>query len=93
MNGTKDQPRPIIDGLLTAAISTNPRISMSDPLGLLYAIILCALGGFIGQYVFLFFKAKLGFIWAGGVAALIGFFLMVMVAVFTQSVFDYPPIQ
>ena len=93
MNGTKDQPRLIIDGLLTAAISTNPRISMSDPLGLLYAIMLCALGGFIGQYVFLFFKPKLGFIWAGGVAALIGFFLMVMVAVFTQSVFDYPPIQ
>ncbi len=60
---------------------------MSDPLGLLYAIVLCALGGFIGQYVFLFFKPKLGFIWAGG------FFLMVMVAVFTQSVFDYPPIQ
>ena len=66
---------------------------MSDPLGLLYAIVLCALGGFIGQYMFLFFKPKLGFIWAGGVAALIGFFLMVIVAVFTQFVFDYPPIQ
>ncbi|MDC0379966.1 hypothetical protein OAM79_05685 [Litorivicinus sp.] len=47
---------------------------MSDPLGLIYAIVLCALGGFVGQYVFLFFKPKLGFIWAGGVAALIGFF-------------------
>ena len=93
MNGTKDPLHPIIGGLLTAAISTNPKISMSDPLGLLYAIVLCALGGFIGQYVFLFFKPKLGFIWAGGVAALIGFFLMVMVAIFTQSVFDYPPIQ
>ena len=93
MNGIKDQPRPIIDGPLTAAITTNLGISMSDPLGLIYAIVLCALGGFVGQYVFLFFKPKLGFIWAGGVAALIGFFLMVMVAVFTQSVFDYPPIQ
>ena len=93
MNGTKDQTRPNLDGPLMAAISTNPRISMSDLLGLLYAIVLCALGGFIGQHVFLFFKPKLGFIWAGGVSALIGFFLMVMVAVFTQSIFDYPPIQ
>ena len=55
---------------------------MSDPLGLIYAIVLCALGGFVGQYVFLFFKPKLGFIWAGGVAALIGFFLMVMAVIY-----------
>ena len=93
MNGIKDQLRHIIDGPLTTVLSVNPRISMSDPLGLIYAIVLCALGGFVGQYVFLFFNPKLGFIWAGGVAALIGFFLMVMVAVSTQSLFDYPPIQ
>ena len=66
---------------------------MSDPLGLTYAIGICALGGFIGQYMFSFFKPKIGLIWAGGVAALIGFFAMVMVASITQALFGYPPIQ
>ena len=66
---------------------------MSDSLGLIYAIGVCALGGFIGQYMFSFFRPKIGLIWAGGVATLIGFFAMVMVASITQALFGYPPIQ
>ena len=66
---------------------------MSDPLGLSYAIVICGLGGFIGQYVFQFFRPKLGMIWSGGVAALIAFFVMVMIAALTQALFGYPPIS
>ena len=63
---------------------------MSDALGLTYAILICGLGGFIGQYVFQFFKPRLGLIWGGGVAALIAFFAMVMIAALTQAIFQYP---
>jgi hypothetical protein len=66
---------------------------MSDPFGLLYAIIVCALGGFIGQYVFQFFRPKIGIILGGGVAMLIAFFAMVMIAGLTQIAFNYPPIN
>lgn len=66
---------------------------MSDPFGLLYAIVICALGGFIGQYVFQFFRPKIGIIFGGGVAMLIAFFAMVMIAGLTQIAFNYPPIN
>ena len=66
---------------------------MSDPLGLTYAILICGFGGFIGQYVFQFFKPRLGLIWGGGVAALIAFSAMVMIAALTQAIFQYPPIS
>ena len=66
---------------------------MSDPLGLIYAIVICGLGGFVGQYVFQFFRPKLGMIWSSGVAALIAFFVMVMIAALTQALFGYPPIS
>ena len=66
---------------------------MSDLLGLIYAIVICGLGGFVGQYVFQFFRPKLGMIWSGGVAALIAFFVMVMIAALTQALFQYPPIS
>ena len=66
---------------------------MSDPLGLIYAILICGFGGFIGQYVFQFFRPRLGLIWSGGVAALVAFFAMVMIAALTQAVFQYPPIS
>ena len=66
---------------------------MTDPFGLVYAIVRCGLGGFVGQYVFQFFRPKLGMIWSGGVAALIAFFVMVMIAALTQALFQYPPIS
>ncbi len=66
---------------------------MTDPLGLIYAIVLCGLGGFVGQYVFQFFRPKLGMIWSGGVAALVAFFVMVMIAALTQALLQYPTIS
>ncbi len=66
---------------------------MTDPLGLIYAVVICGLGGFVGQYVFLFFRPKLGMIWSGGVAALVAFFVMVMIAALTQALLQYPPIS
>ena len=66
---------------------------MSDPLGLIYAILICGFGGFIGQYVFQFFRPKIGLIFAAGVAMLIAFFIMVMIAALTQTLFQYPPIS
>ena len=47
----------------------------------------------MGQYVFQFFKPRLGIIWSGGVAALVAFFVMVMIAALTQALFQYPPIS
>lgn len=47
---------------------------MSDPPGLTYAIGICALRGFIGKYMFSFLRPRIGLIWAGVVAGLIGFF-------------------
>jgi hypothetical protein len=66
---------------------------MSDPLGLIYAILICGFGGFIGQYVFQFFRPKIGLIFGAGVAMLIAFFIMVMIAALTQTLFQYPPIS
>jgi hypothetical protein len=66
---------------------------MSDPLGLIYAILICGFGGFIGQYVFQFFRPKIGLIFGAGVAMLIAFFIMVMIAALTQALFQYPPIS
>lgn len=66
---------------------------MSDPLGLIYAILICGFGGFIGQYVFQFFRPKIGLIFGAGVAMLIAFFIMVMIAALTQTLFHYPPIS
>ena len=66
---------------------------MSDPLGLIYAILICGLGGFIGQYIFQFFRPKIGLIFGAGVAMLIAFFIMVMIAALTQALFQYPPIS
>ncbi len=66
---------------------------MTDSFGLIYAIVICGLGGFVGQYVFQFFRPKLGVIWSGGVAALVAFFVMVMIAALTQALFRYPPIS
>ena len=66
---------------------------MTDPVGLVYAIVICGLGGFLGLYVFQFFRPELGMIWSGGVAALIAFFVMVMIAALTQALFQYPPIS
>jgi hypothetical protein len=66
---------------------------MSDPLGLIYAILICGFGGFIGQYVFQFFRPKIGLIFGAGVAMLIAFFIMVMFAALTQALFQYPPIS
>ena len=63
---------------------------MSDPFGLVYAVIVCALGGMTAQIVYRFFQPKLGMIWSGGVAAMIGFLLMVGIAVVTQILFGYP---
>ena len=65
---------------------------MSDIPGLIYAILICGFGGFIGQYVFQFFRPRLGLIWSGGVAALVAFFAMVTIAALTQAIFQYPPI-
>ena len=65
---------------------------MSDTLGLIYAILICGFGGFIGQYVFQFFRPKIGLIFGAGVAMLIAFFAMVMMAGLTQIIFNYPPI-
>ena len=66
---------------------------MTDSFELVYAIVICGLGGFVGQYVFQFFKPRLGIIWSGGVAALVAFFVMVMIAALTQALFQYPPIS
>jgi hypothetical protein len=66
---------------------------MSDLLGLIYAILICGLGGFIGQYIFQFFRPKIGLIFGAGVAMLIAFFIMVMIAALTQALFQYPPIS
>lgn len=66
---------------------------MSNPLGLIYAILICGFGGFIGQYVFQFFRPKIGIFFGGGVAMLIAFFAMVMIAGLTQIAFNYPPIN
>ena len=66
---------------------------MTDSFELVYAIVICGLGGFVGQYVFQFFRPRLGMIWSGGVAALVAFFVMVMIAAFTQALFQYPPIS
>ena len=66
---------------------------MTDQFGLVYAIVLCGLGGFVGQYVFQFFRPKLGIIWSGGVAALVAFFVMVMIAAMTQALLQYPPVS
>ncbi len=66
---------------------------MSDPLGLIYAILICGFGGFIGQYVFQFFRPKIGLIFGAGVAMLIAFLIMVMIAALTQALFHYPPIS
>ena len=66
---------------------------MSNPIGLIYAILICGLGGFIGQYVFQFFRPKIGLIFGAGVAMLIAFFVMVMIAAVTQALFHYPPIS
>lgn len=63
---------------------------MSDPFGLVYAVIVCALGGMTAQIVYRFFQPKLGMIWSGGIAAMIGFLLMVAIAVSTQLLFNYP---
>jgi hypothetical protein len=65
---------------------------MTNPLGLIYAILICGFGGFIGQYVFQFFRPKIGLIFGAGVAMLIAFFAMVMMAGLTQIIFNYPPI-
>ena len=63
---------------------------MSDPFGLVYAVIVCALGGMTAQIAYRFFQPKLGMIWSGGVAAMIGFLFMVSIAVVTQVLFGYP---
>lgn len=65
-------------------------LHMSDPFGLVYAVIVCALGGMTAQTVYRFFHPKLGMIWSGGVAAMIGFLFMVGIAVVTQILFGYP---
>ena len=65
---------------------------MTNPLGLIYAILICGFGGFIGQYVVQFFRPKIGLIFGAGVAMLIAFFAMVMMAGLTQIIFNYPPI-
>lgn len=65
---------------------------MADLFGLIYAIGLCGLGGFCGQLTYQFLHPKLGMIWSGGVAAMVAFFIMVMVAVLTQVLFGYPPL-
>ena len=66
---------------------------MSDLLGLIYAIGLCGLDGFIAQLIYQFLHPKLGMLWSGGVAAMVAFFIMVMIAVLTQVMFDYPPLD
>ena len=57
-----------------------------------YAIVVCALGGMTGQTVFGFYKPRLGLIWAGLVAAMSGFLVMVALALLTQWIFGYPAI-
>ena len=66
---------------------------MTDPFGLVYAIVTCGLGGFLDQYVFQFLRPELGMIWLGGVAALIAFFVMVMIAALTQALLQYSSIS
>ena len=66
---------------------------MASTAGMIYAVIICAIGGFIGQYAFNFFRPKIGIIFGGGVAMLIAFFAMVMIAGLTQIAFNYPPIN
>ena len=66
---------------------------MSDLFGLIYAIGLCGFGGFIAQLIYQFLHPKLGMLWSGGVAAMVAFFIMVMIAVITQVMFDYPPLD
>jgi hypothetical protein len=66
---------------------------MSDPFGLIYAIVVCALGGMTSQYVYRFFFPKLGMIWSGGIAAMIGFLVMVAIAASTQLLFNYPALN
>ena len=66
---------------------------MTDPFGLVYAIVICGLGGFLGKYVFQFLRPELGMIWSDGVAALIAFFVMIMIAALTQALFQYSPIS
>jgi hypothetical protein len=63
---------------------------MHDPFGLIYAIVVCALGGMTSQYVYQFFFPKLGMIWSGGIAAMVGFLVMVTLAVTTQLLFGFP---
>ena len=65
---------------------------MNETFGLTYAIIICGLGGFIGQHIFKLFRPNLGIILSGGIAALIAFISMVMLAMVTQAIFGYPPI-
>ena len=65
---------------------------MENMLGMAYAIVVCALGGMTGQKTFGFYKPRLGLIWAGLVAAMSGFLVMIALAVLTQWIFGYPPI-
>ncbi len=66
---------------------------MSDLFGLVYAVVLCGFGGFVAQLIYQFLHPKLGMIWSGGVAAMVAFFVMVMLATLTQVVFGYPPLD
>ena len=61
-------------------------------MGFAYAVILCGLGGFTAQCIYQFLRPKIGVVWSGGVAAMVAFFIMVMVASLTQILFAYPPI-
>jgi len=68
-------------------------VRMGESFGFIYAIVLCAFGGMFGQMVYGFFRPKLGMVWAGGIAGMIAFLLMVAFAAGTQFIFGYPPIQ
>ena len=65
---------------------------MNELFGLTYSIIICGLGGFIGQHIFKFVRLNLGVILAGGIAALIGFISMIILVIVTHTIFGYPPI-
>lgn len=66
---------------------------MEQVAGFLYALVVCAFGGMTGQAVFQFFRPRLGLIWSGGIAAMVAFLLMVLIAALSQWLFGYPALS
>jgi hypothetical protein len=65
---------------------------MNNIFDFIYTILICALGGFIGQFIIKFFRLKIGMILAGGLAFVVAFSVMLIAVVLTYFLFGYPPL-